>query len=99
MPINQFFKKKYTKEECEACFQWFEAHMDELPAQLQVPSMAFSDVPYAAKRNILILRKVMPDNTTYNGQFALLLMLRDELIKQGLDQAPYDPPAGGSPQP
>ena len=84
MPLNKFYKKQYTKEECNECFQWFEEHMAQLPQQLEIQSLSFFDIPFMVKRNLIILRKTMPDNTTFNGQFALLLMLRDELKKQGL---------------
>lgn len=84
MPLNKFYKKNFTQEECDKCFQWFEARMDKLPQQLEVQSMKFYDLRYVVQRNVRILRRTMPDNPTYSGQFALLLMLREELMKQGL---------------
>lgn len=80
---NTHFKTVYTQAEREDCFQWFEEHMEQLPPQLlSIPSMRIHDLPATVKRMIQVLKKHMPDTTTYNGQFALLLFIRQKVMEE-----------------
>ncbi|MBQ6433672.1 MAG: hypothetical protein IJJ94_06995 [Bacteroidaceae bacterium] len=83
MPENNHFKPTYTPEEAEECFSWFEQHIDELPASLQLsPSMNIPDLRTTVSTFVHKLRQRMGSNPTYSGQFAVLLMIREHIQKQ-----------------
>jgi hypothetical protein len=80
MPENTFYKIQFTPEECEECYAWFEAHMQQLPPSFQLtPAMYIPDLPACVRMYVKKLRKQMRDNTSYSGQFSVLLMLRQRL--------------------
>lgn len=79
MAENTHFKKTYTKEEVEECFQWLEQHLDELPTSLRLsPSMNVPDVRATVTLFIHKLRQQMGSKTIYSGQFAVLAMIREQ---------------------
>lgn len=86
MPINNHFKKKTTPQEREECYQWFEQHMDRLPKQLEIGSMSIDDVPSTAKRFIKIMRNQKADASIFEGQFAVLLLIREAAEKMMKEQ-------------
>ncbi len=80
MAENNHFKQKYTPEETEECFQWFEQHADQLPASLQLsPSMNIPNLRATVEAFVHKLRQQMGSKTAYSGQFAVLLMIREHL--------------------
>ena len=82
MAENTLFKPTFTPEEAEECFSWFEQHLDELPASLQLsPSMNITDVRTTVETFIHKLRQQMGSKTIYSGQFAVLLMIREHITK------------------
>lgn len=83
MPENTFYKKQFTPKECEECFAWFDAHMEQLPPSFRVsPSIYISDLPSCVRAYVHKLRKQMGDNPNYSGQFSLLLLIRERLQQQ-----------------
>jgi len=81
--VNTHFKPSYTQEEIEECFQWFEQHMDQLPATLHsIKSMRFNDLPATVARIIKVLRPRMKLGRTFNGEFALLLQIREKVEEE-----------------
>ena len=36
MSENTLFKKSYTRQEIEECFQWLEQHIDSLPTSMRL---------------------------------------------------------------
>ena len=82
MAENTFYKKEVTAEEAEACFTWFEQHMDELPATFNLgKGMYIPDVKAMVTKNVHKLRLQMNENPTYSGQFSILVMLKERLQK------------------
>lgn len=77
MVTNNHFKKQTTLKEREECYQWFEQHMDSLPKQLEIGSMSIDDVPKTVKRFIRKMRNQKEDASIFEGQFAVLLMIRE----------------------
>ena len=85
MPENRFYKKEFTPEEYEECFAWFDARMDQLPPSLKLsPALTINDLPSCVRVYVHKLRKQARGNPNYNGQFALLLMMREHLQQLGL---------------
>lgn len=82
--INIHYKKHYTDEEREECFQWFDKHMDQLPQTLEgIRSIRISDLPFTVSRMVSVLRNRMTAGRTFNGQFSILLLIREKLREQG----------------
>lgn len=83
--VNNQFKKAYTKQECDECFQWYERHFDELPPSLSsIRSMRIPDLPRTVSRLLDVLRRRMPAERVFNGEFSLLLLIRQHLIDQAI---------------
>lgn len=81
--VNTQFKAKYTKQECKECFQWFERHFDELPQSLtSIRSMRFTNLPRTVRRMLNVLHNRMPEERIFNGEFSILLLIRQHLIEQ-----------------
>lgn len=83
MPQNTFFKKQTTPKEREACFRWFEQHMDQLPSELEIPGMRIKDLPFCVQRMIQSQRVHLANSPLYEGNFALLRYIQDTLMKTG----------------
>lgn len=82
MAENTHFKPTFTPEEAEECFSWFEQHLDELPASLQLsPSMNIPDLRATVTTFVHKLRQQMSNKAIYSGQFAVLQMIREHIIK------------------
>lgn len=80
MAENTHFKNAYAREEVEACFEWFEQHRGELPAELTLSrSMHIPDLPACVDAFIHKLRPQMENKKIYAGQFAVLLMIKERL--------------------
>lgn len=77
MAINNHYKKQTTQQEREECYQWFEQHMDNLPKQLEMGFMSINDVPRTAKRFIRKMRNQKENASIFEGQFAVLQMIRE----------------------
>ncbi len=77
---NTCFKNKYTKAEVEACCDWFMQHMDELPSSLTIdPSLRIPNLPFTVRQIMSHLQDRVPNLTVYNGQFSILLLIKDKL--------------------
>lgn len=83
MPQNTFYKKQTTPKEREACFRWFEQHIDQLPRELEIPSMRITDLPFCVRRMIQSQRVHLAGSPLYEGNFALLRYIQDILMKTG----------------
>lgn len=81
--VNIYFKKEYTEQEMNECFEWFEQNKDRLPRTLEIGNdMKMSNVPATVERMIHILRKRAQNRNIYSGFFANLLLIRHEIEKQ-----------------
>lgn len=99
MAENTHFKKTYTAEEVQECFRWFDEHVDELPASLQLsPSMFIADLHTCVHQFVNKLRAQMESKPVYSGQFALLLMIREHLQKADEATPPASPAGGDIPE-
>lgn len=82
---NNQFKPIFTDEERKECFQWFEQHMDELPAEFSsIRSIRITDLPNTVRRMMTSLSHRNFSDGTFSGQFSLLLLIRHHLIEDGL---------------
>jgi len=80
MAENTFFKRKYTNEEAEECFAWFEEHLNDLPPSFKLsPSINFPNLRATLPAYIGKLRKQTITNASFSGQISILFMLRDRL--------------------
>lgn len=80
MAENTSFKKTYTREEIEECFQWLELHLDSLPTSMRLsPSMNIPDLRATVTNSIHKLRQQMGTKAIYSGQFSILCMIREQL--------------------
>ena len=79
MSENTLFKKSYTRQEIEECFQWLEQHIDSLPTSMRLsPSINIPDVRHTVTPSIFKLRHQMGAKTIYSGQFSILCMIREK---------------------
>ncbi len=82
--VNTQYKSSFTKQEREECFAWFERHFDELPQTMKsIRSIRVTNLPATVRRMINVLRKRMNEGHTFNGEFSLLLLIRQHLIEEG----------------
>lgn len=78
--INKHFKKEYTQEECDECFEWFETRKDRLPKKVMVPPCDYiNDVQYYVTRSLGILKHRVPEQSAFSGEFSRMLCLREVL--------------------
>lgn len=83
--LNTQFKTKYTKQECEECLQWYERHIDELPQSIDpIRALRIPNLQRTVRRLINVLKKRMPEERIFNGEFSILLIIREKLREQGL---------------
>ena len=78
--------EELTEEVREACYQWFERHMDELPKQVRLgDGIAIDDVAATARNMITQLRFVPWErNYIYRGTFAMLNWIKAKCIEAGI---------------
>lgn len=79
------FKKSYTPTEVRECFDWFLQRMDRLPPTLDFGAAHIGDLPRTVRRMVDVLQRQMNDKGTYNGQFAVLLQIRQVLKDAGIE--------------
>ena len=80
---NKYFKKEYTEQEMNECFEWFEQNKNRLPRTLELgDDMKVPDVPATVERMIHILRKRAEGRKVYSGFFANLLLIRHAIEEQ-----------------
>lgn len=78
--LNAFFKKSYTSSEVDECFNWFQQHIDQLPATLSIEGgLIFPDLRNTVNQMMSHLKKRVKGSPVYNGQFSLLLLIRDKV--------------------
>ena len=83
--FNTFYKKKFTPEEIQECLAWFQERMDKLPASLSYDSANIPDLPRTVAQMVKVLQRHMNEKGTYNGQFSILLKIRQLLQEQGIE--------------
>jgi hypothetical protein len=86
MAINNHYKKQTTPQEREECYQWFEQNMDSLPKHLELGFMSIDNVPGTAKRFIKKMRNQKEGASIFEGQFAILQMIREFAEKKMKEQ-------------
>ena len=84
-PVNTFYKKNYTAEEIHECMDWFQQRLSQLPPTLDFGSAHVPDLPRTVRRMVNVLQNQMNDKGTYNGQFAVLLQIRQVLKDSGIE--------------
>lgn len=82
---NTFFKKSYTQQEINECLDWFRQRLDRLPPSLNFGPIQSPDLPRTVRRMVTVLHHQMNDKGVYNGQFALLLQIRQLLQESGVE--------------
>lgn len=76
-----FYKNTYTEAEMKELYEWFEAHMAELPQEMQLnDSSMIRNLPYTVQRMISMVRNHTNEGSTiYNGYIANLMLIRHRL--------------------
>ena len=84
VPIEQL-----TEDEREACYQWFEQHMDQLPKSVRLgDGVMVNDVAFTVSNLIRQLRFVSWERTKiYRGPFALLRWIQEKCRAEMPDAA------------
>ncbi len=85
-----FFKTHYSEKEIAECYAWYEKNMDHLPKKVNLPhGIKVRDVRKAATNIIKHLQKQMRTNSIFNGEFAILLMMREQVRQlEGFQEQP-----------
>ena len=88
MAYHNTYKKNYTEQEIEEFYAWFEQNMERLPKSLTLDkSMNIPDLHFTVRQMINKLQQQLKTRTDiFSGQFAILLYIKECLLKQEASQ-------------
>lgn len=78
------YKKNYTKEDIQGIHDWFEAHKDQLPDQLQLDAATFYTDLKDTVATYFEVFDLFGSNQTFSGQYHQLWLIKAKLEEMGI---------------